>query len=159
MATILDGKALAARVKARVGEAAKKLPRRPGLAVLLVGEDPASKVYVRGKERDLSDCGFLSFGEQLPADIPQEELISRIEALNLDERVDGILVQLPLPGQLNEKAVLRAISPEKDVDCFHPQNVGLLSIGEPGFLPCTPAGVMELLRPSTTQRFPATGIS
>ena len=146
MATILDGKALAARVKARVGEEAKKLPRQPGLAVLLVGEDPASKVYVRGKERDLADCGFLSFGEQLPADIPQEELISRIEALNLDERVDGILVQLPLPKQLDEKAVLRAISPEKDVDCFHPQNVGLLSIGEPGFLPCTPAGVMELLR-------------
>lgn len=146
MATKLDGKALSAQVKARVAEEAKTLPRRPGLAVILVGEDPASRVYVSGKEKDCAECGFESFGYQLPAEITQEELLSRIAALNADQRVDGILVQLPLPKHLNEKALLQAISPEKDVDCFHPVNVGLLAIGTPHFLPCTPAGVMEFLR-------------
>lgn len=146
MATRLDGKGLAAQVKARVAEEAKTLLRRPGLAVILVGEDPASRVYVSGKEKDCAECGFESFESKLPAETTQEELLSRIAALNGDERVDGILVQLPLPGHLDENALLRAISPEKDVDCFHPENVGLLSIGQPRFLPCTPAGVMEFLR-------------
>lgn len=146
MATKLDGKALSAQVKARVAEEAKTLPRRPGLAVILVGEDPASHVYVSGKEKDCAECGFESFGYQLPAEITQEELLSRIAALNADQRVDGILVQLPLPKHLDENALLQAISPEKDVDCFHPVNVGLLAIGTPRFLPCTPAGVMEFLR-------------
>lgn len=146
MAIRLDGKALAAQVKARVAEEAKTLLRRPGLAVILVGEDPASRVYVSGKEKDCAECGFASFESQLPVETTQEELLSRIAALNGDERVDGILVQLPLPGHLDENALLRAISPEKDVDCFHPENVGLLSIGQPRFLPCTPAGVMEFLQ-------------
>ena len=146
MATRIDGKALAARVKARAAEGAKNLPRRPGLAVILVGEDPASRVYVTGKERDCAECGFLSFEHKLPAGTTQEELLGLIGTLNNDDAVDGILVQLPLPGHLDEEALLNAISPEKDVDCFHPVNVGRLVIGDPVFLPCTPAGVMEMLR-------------
>ena len=146
MAVRLDGKALAAQVKARAAEAAKDLPRRPGLAVILVGNDPASRVYVNGKERDCAECGFESFEHALPADTDQETLLSLIEALNRDPRVDGILCQLPLPAQLDETAVLNAIAQDKDVDCFHPYNVGRLSAGDPVFLPCTPAGVMEMLR-------------
>ena len=146
MAVRIDGKALAAQVKARAAEAAKALPRRPGLAVILVGNDPASRVYVNGKERDCAECGFESFEHALPADTDQETLLSLIEALNRDPRVDGILCQLPLPAQLNETALLNAIAQDKDVDCFHPYNVGRLSAGDPVFLPCTPAGVMEMLR-------------
>ena len=146
MAVRIDGKALAAQAKARAAEAAKALPRRPGLAVILVGNDPASRVYVNGKERDCAECGFESFEHALPADTDQETLLSLIEALNRDPRVDGILCQLPLPAQLDETAVLNAIAQDKDVDCFHPYNVGRLSAGDPVFLPCTPAGVMEMLR-------------
>ena len=146
MAVRIDGKALAAQVKARAAEAAKALPRRPGLAVILVGNDPASRVYVNGKERDCAECGFESFEHALPADTDQETLLSLIEALNRDPRVDGILCQLPLPAQLDETAVLNAIARDKDVDCFHPYNVGRLSARDPVFLPCTPAGVMEMLR-------------
>ena len=146
MAVRIDGKALAAQVKARAAEAAKALPRRPGLAVILVGNDPASRVYVNGKERDCAECGFESFEHALPADTDQETLLSLIEELNRDPRVDGILCQLPLPAQLNETALLNAIAQDKDVDCFHPYNVGRLSAGDPVFLPCTPAGVMEMLR-------------
>ena len=146
MAVRIDGKALAAQVKARAAEAAKALPRRPGLAVILVGNDPASRVYVNGKERDCAECGFESFEHALPADTDQETLLSLIEELNRDPRVDGILCQLPLPAQLDETAVLNAIAQDKDVDCFHPYNVGRLSAGDPVFLPCTPAGVMEMLR-------------
>ena len=146
MAVRIDGKALAAQVKARAAEAAKALPRRPGLAVILVGNDPASRVYVNGKERDCAECGFESFEHALPADTDQETLLSLIEALNRDPRVDGILCQLPLPAHLDETAVLNAIAQDKDVDCFHPYNVGRLSAGDPVFLPCTPAGVMEMLR-------------
>ena len=146
MAIRIDGKALAAKVKARVAEEAGALSRQPGLAVILVGEDPASKVYVGGKEKDCAECGIRSFPYKLPAETGQEELLELIRRLNEDPAVDGILVQLPLPKQLDERAVLHAISPDKDVDCFHPVNVGLLSIGEPRFLPCTPAGVMEMLR-------------
>ena len=146
MATRIDGKALAAQVKARTAEAAKDLPRRPGLAVILVGDDPASRVYVTGKEKDCAECGFLSFEHALPADTAQETLMALIEELNRDPAVDGILCQLPLPKHLDEAAVLNAIAPDKDVDCFHPYNVGRLSSGDPVFLPCTPAGVMEMLR-------------
>ena len=146
MAVRIDGKALAAQVKARAAEAAKALPRRPGLAVILVGNDPASRVYVNGKERDCAECGFESFEHALPEDTDQETLLSLIEELNRDPRVDGILCQLPLPAQLNETALLNAIAQDKDVDCFHPYNVGRLSAGDPVFLPCTPAGVMEMLR-------------
>ena len=146
MATRIDGKALAAQVKARTAEAAKDLPRRPGLAVILVGDDPASRVYVTGKEKDCAECGFLSFEHALPADTAQETLMALIEELNRDPAVDGILCQLPLPKHLDEAAVLNAIAPDKDVDCFHPYNVGRLTAGDPVFLPCTPAGVMEMLR-------------
>ena len=146
MATRIDGKALAVKVKERVREGAAKLPRQPGLAVILVGDDPASRVYVSGKEKDCAECGILSFEHKLPAETTQEELLTLIAQLNADPAVDGILCQLPLPGGLDEEAVINAIVPDKDVDCFHPFNVGRMVIGEPVFLPCTPAGVMEMLR-------------
>ena len=146
MAVRIDGKALAAKVKARAAEGAKDLPRKPGLAVILVGDNQASRVYVTGKEKDCAECGFLSFECKLPAETTQAELLELIDRLNGDEAVDGILVQLPLPEHLNEDQVLNAIHPEKDVDCFHPFNVGRLVIGDPVFLPCTPAGVMEMLK-------------
>ena len=146
MAKIIDGKALAAQVKARCAAGAQGLARRPGLAVILVGDDPASRVYVFGKERDCAECGFLSFEHKLPADTTEQELLTLIDRLNGDGAVDGILVQLPLPAHLNEEKVLNAIAPDKDVDCFHPVNVGKMVTGQPVFLPCTPAGVMEMLR-------------
>lgn len=146
MAVRIDGKALAQAVKARVRAEVEKLPRQPGLAVILVGDDPASKVYVSGKEKDCGECGIRSFSHRLPADTKQEELLRLVKALNDDPLVDGILCQLPLPKGLDEEAVIHAIAPDKDVDCFHPVNVGRMSIGEPAFLPCTPAGVMEMLR-------------
>lgn len=146
MAVRIDGKALAAKVKARAAEGAKDLPRKPGLAVILVGDNQASRAYVTGKEKDCAECGFLSFEYKLPAETTQTELLELIDRLNGDEAVDGILVQLPLPEHLNEDQVLNAIHPEKDVDCFHPFNVGRLVIGDPVFLPCTPAGVMEMLK-------------
>ena len=145
-ATILDGKALAAKTKERVREEAAALPRKPGLAVVLVGDDPASRVYVTSKRRDCEECGFYSEEYALPADTKQEELLALVGELNGREDIDGILVQLPLPRGLEEKEVLLAIDPSKDVDCFHPFNVGRLAIGEPVFQPCTPGGVMELLR-------------
>ena len=145
MAVKIDGTALAAKVKHQVAAEAAALSRRPGLAVVLVGEDPASKVYVAGKERDCAECGIESFGYRLSAETSQEELLGLIRRLNEDSRVDGILVQLPLPGHLSEETVINAIAPDKDVDCFHPFNVGRLVTGDPVFLPCTPAGVMEML--------------
>ena len=145
-ATIIDGKALAEKVKIRTAAEAEGLKRRPGLAVILVGDDPASRVYVTGKEKDCAQCGFLSFEHKLDAGTSQEELMALVEWLNRDDAVDGILCQLPLPRHLDEEAVLNAIDPDKDVDCFHPVNVGRLSIGAPVFLPCTPAGVMEMLK-------------
>ena len=146
MAIRIDGKALAAQVKAQVREEAAKLPRRPGLAVILVGDDPASRVYVNGKEKDCAECGIVSFAYKLPAETAQAELLALVEQLNGDPAVDGILCQLPLPKHLDGGQVIHAIVPDKDVDCFHPFNVGRMSIGEPVFLPCTPAGVMEMLR-------------
>lgn len=146
MAVKIDGKALAAQVKAQVAEAVEKLPRQPGLAVVLVGEDPASQVYVRGKEADCAQCGIRSFPYRLPAETTQEDLLELIEKLNRDPAVDGILVQLPLPKPLEADPVIAAITPDKDVDCFHPYNVGRLNIGTPVFQPCTPAGMMEMLR-------------
>lgn len=146
MATILDGKALAKKIKQEVAAKAAALPRRPGLAVLLVGENPASQVYVRGKEKDCEECGILNLGAKLPADTTQEVLLEHIARLNADPAVDGILVQLPLPEHIDEQKVLRAIDPAKDVDCFHPANVGEMMVGDPVCWPCTPFGVMELLR-------------
>ena len=146
MATIIDGKAMAARIKAQLASEVPALERQPGLAVVLVGSDPASRIYVTSKEKDCAECGFASFEHKLPEETTEEELLALIEQLNSDDRVDGILVQMPLPKQLDEDKVINAISPEKDVDGFHPYNVGRLVIGEPIFLPCTPAGVMEMLR-------------
>ena len=145
MAKLIDGKALAVKVKEQVREEAAKLPRKAGLAVILVGDDPASRVYVSGKEKDCTECGINSFEHKLPAETSQEELVALIQQLNQDQNVDGILCQLPLPKHLDEEAVINAIVPDKDVDCFHPFNVGRMVIGEPVFLPCTPAGVMEML--------------
>jgi len=144
-AVVMDGKALAAKVKAQVLERVQKLSARPGLAVILVGDDPASRVYVNGKKRDCGECGIYSEEYALPEQVSREELLELISSLNGREDIDGILVQLPLPRHLDEKEVLRAIRPDKDVDCFHPFNVGKLMIGEEGFLPCTPAGVMRML--------------
>ena len=146
MATRIDGKALAAKVKEQVRTEAAKLRREAGLAVILVGENPASKVYVAGKEKDCAECGIRSFSHKLPEETTQEELLDLIRTLNDDPAVDGILCQLPLPKHLDEEAVINAIRPDKDVDCFHPFNVGRMVIGEPVFLPCTPAGVMEMLK-------------
>lgn len=144
-ATILDGKALAAKSKERVREAVNALPRRPGLAVIIVGDDPASRVYVNSKRRDGEECGFYSEEYALPDTTRQDELISLVETLNGREDIDGILVQLPLPAGLDEEAVLMAIAPDKDVDGFHPLNMGALLVGKEGFVPCTPAGIMEIL--------------
>lgn len=145
MAIKLDGAALAARLKEQIRLEAASLPRPPMLAVVLAGEDPASQIYVRGKERDCAECGILSRTHRLPADVSQEELLSLASRLNHDKSVDGVLVQLPLPEGLDPRPVLHALAPEKDVDCFHPLNAGLLSLGEPRFLPCTPAGILTLL--------------
>ena len=141
MATILDGKALAAKCKEAVKKEAESLQRKPGLAVIIVGNNPASRVYVNSKRKDCEDCGFLSEEYAMPEETTQEELITLIETLNGREDIDGILCQLPLPKGIDEEAVLMAISPEKDVDGFHPMNMGSLLIGKEGFLPCTPYGI------------------
>ena len=146
MAIILDGKATAKKLRQQVAQQAAQLPRKPGLAVILVGEDPASQIYVRNKEKDCALCGFESFETRLPAETTQEALLDKIAQLNADPAVDGILVQLPLPRHIDEHAVLSAIRPDKDADAFHPENVGLMVTGEPPVWPCTPLGVMELLR-------------
>lgn len=143
--TLLDGKALAAKLKEEIRREAAGLPRRPGLAVVLVGEDPASRVYVTSKRKDCENGGFYSEEYDLLAQTPQSALLELVEGLNERADIDGILVQLPLPGHMDEQAVIQAISPEKDVDGFHPMNAGNLLIGRESFLPCTPAGVMELL--------------
>ncbi|MEG2420198.1 MAG: bifunctional methylenetetrahydrofolate dehydrogenase/methenyltetrahydrofolate cyclohydrolase FolD [Oscillospiraceae bacterium] len=143
--TLLDGKTLAAKIKTELACKAKLLHRKPGLAVILVGENPASRVYVSSKRKDCEECGFYSEEYALPAETGEGELLELIETLNGRQDIDGILVQLPLPGGLNEKNVLLAIAPDKDVDGFHPVNVGKMMTGSPCFLPCTPAGVMALL--------------
>ena len=152
MPNIIDGKAISATIRGEIAEKVKKLKAQegivPGLAVIIVGEDPASKVYVRNKHRACEEVGFASFGYELPAETTEEELLVLIEKLNRDDAVHGILVQLPLPKHLDEEKILLAIDPAKDVDAFHPYNVGKIMIGNYDFLPCTPAGVMELLRRS-----------
>ncbi|MBQ9973634.1 MAG: bifunctional methylenetetrahydrofolate dehydrogenase/methenyltetrahydrofolate cyclohydrolase FolD [Oscillospiraceae bacterium] len=145
-AKIIDGKALAAKVKEEMRIKSAELNKRPGLAVIIVGDNPASRVYVNGKKKDCEECGFYSEEYALPAEATQAQLLELIGVLNDREDIDGILVQLPLPDHFDEREVLRAIRPDKDVDCFHPYNVGKLMIGEEGFLPCTPAGVMRMLR-------------
>jgi methylenetetrahydrofolate dehydrogenase (NADP+) / methenyltetrahydrofolate cyclohydrolase len=149
-ARIIDGAAVAKRVRDEVGRATAELASRgvqPGLAVILVGDDPASAVYVRSKERACLEAGMKSVVLRLPADTTQRALCDQVEAFNDDPSIHGILVQMPLPKQIDPDSVIRAIRPEKDVDGFHPVNVGKLLIGErDGFAPCTPAGVQELLR-------------
>jgi len=124
---------------------AAKLPRPAGLAVVQLGDDPASRSYLAGKEKDCKECGFRCFVHCLPKETSQEELLELIGRLNQDDGVDGILIQMPLPFQIDPQAVVLSIDPQKDVDGFHPLNVGRLSIGHPLFIPCTPAAVMELL--------------
>ena len=145
----IDGKAFAAALRERVGEQAAKFSaaagRKAGLAVVLVGEDPASQVYVGSKHKATVVAGMESFEHRLPADTSEADLLALVEQLNGDESVDGILVQLPLPDHLNDQAVIAAISPDKDVDGFHVTNAGRLAVGQSGFVPCTPLGCMMLL--------------
>ena len=147
-ATIIDGKQVAADMRAELKEEVARLKEKgvvPGLGVILVGEDPASQSYVRAKERACDDIGIYSDDNRLPADISQDELMALVERMNNDPKINGILVQLPLPDQLNEAEVLLAIDPNKDVDGFHPMNVGKMVVGEKAFLPCTPHGCIQLL--------------
>ncbi len=145
----IDGKAFAARLREKVGEQAARFEqaagRKAGLAVVLVGEDPASQVYVRSKGKATLAANMESFEHRLDADSSQADLLDVVEKLNADEAVDGILVQLPLPGHLDEQAIISAISPDKDVDGFHVTNAGRLAVGQSGFVPCTPLGCMMLL--------------
>ena len=145
----IDGKAFAARLREKVGEQAVQFEnaagRKAGLAVVLVGEDPASQVYVRSKGKATLAANMESFEHRLDADTSQADLLDVVEKLNADEAVDGILVQLPLPGHLEEQAIISAISPDKDVDGFHVTNAGRLAVGQSGFVPCTPLGCMMLL--------------
>ena len=148
-ATRLDGKALAATMRseiaARVAARTAAGKRPPGLAAVLIGGDPASQTYVRNKHKACADAGLASTVHALPAATTQAQLLDLVAQLNADPAVHGILVQLPLPKQIEEGAVIRAVSPAKDVDCFHPENVGLLAAGFPRFYPCTPHGVLQLL--------------
>ena len=148
MAIIIDGKKVSAQVKEQVRIETEEIVKKgikPGLAVIIVGDDPASRVYVNNKKKACEKVGFLSKEFALPATTTQEELLSLVKELNEDKEINGILCQLPLPKGLDEKAVIEAISPLKDVDAFHASNVGKIMIGDYDFLPCTPAGVMEML--------------
>lgn len=148
MAQIIDGKAVSKAVRQRVAAETEELKKNgitPGLAVILVGDDPASQVYVRNKERACEEVGFYSEKYTLPENTTQEELNALVDKLNARKEISGILCQLPLPKHLDDKAVINRIDPKKDVDAFHPENVGAIMIGDYHFLPCTPAGVMELI--------------
>ncbi|MGD9716316.1 MAG: bifunctional methylenetetrahydrofolate dehydrogenase/methenyltetrahydrofolate cyclohydrolase FolD [Sulfuricurvum sp.] len=146
---ILDGKALALKIEQKVSEGAKELKARtgrvPGLAVILVGHDPASQAYVGMKKKACDRAGFYSVTHEMPEDISQEAIIKTIEMMNANPNIDGILIQLPLPKHIDTTKILEVVSPTKDVDGFHPYNVGRLATGLEGFVPCTPLGVMELL--------------
>ena len=152
MAKIIDGKAISAEIRSEIkAEVEARVARgecRPGLAVIIVGEDPASQVYVRNKKKACEEVGFYSEVYELAADTKQEELNALVDKLNADEKIHGILCQLPLPKHLDENEVILRIDPKKDVDAFHPYNVGKIMIGDYDFLPCTPAGVMALLERS-----------
>ena len=151
-AELIDGRAIATRIRADVAERVKRLAQRgikPGLAVVLVGDDPASAVYVGAKGKATEEAGMYSLTIRLPSDTPQSELVARVDELNADPAVHGILVQMPLPGQIDSDTVMRRVDPVKDVDGFHPVNVGKMLAGErDGFIPCTPAGIQVLLRES-----------
>ena len=148
MAKIIDGKAVSAKVKEQVRKEAEALKNKGieiGLAVVIVGNNSASRVYVNNKKKACEEVGFNSYEYALPEETTEAELLELVEKLNSDDKVNGILVQLPLPKQINENAIINAIRPDKDVDAFHPENVGHIMIGDFSFLPCTPAGVMELI--------------
>ncbi len=146
---IIDGKLISANVKEQIRVEVEELKNSKGieigLAVVIVGDNPASRVYVNNKKKACETVGFNSFEYALPAETTEKELLELVEKLNNDDKVDGILVQLPLPKHIDENAVINAISPKKDVDAFHPENVGHIMIGDFAYLPCTPAGVMEML--------------
>jgi len=148
-ASIIDGKAIAAELRREVRAASDRLAaqgkRRPGLAVVLVGDDPASHIYVRNKRLACEECGIVSVSHDLPHSATQTELLSLVERLNGDDRIDGLLVQVPLPDHIDERAVIEAIDPAKDVDGFHPYNVGRLALRNPLMRPCTPYGVIRML--------------
>jgi len=147
----IDGKAISDQIKEEAALEAQKLQRQgitPCLAVVLVGNDPASMVYVNNKKKACEKVGILSRSYELPEDTEEKDLLALVEQLNMDDSVHGVLVQLPLPPQIDEEKVILAVDPKKDVDCFHPLNVGLLHTGQKGFLPCTPAGVLELIERS-----------
>ncbi len=151
MATLLSGKVVSARVKNELKSEVENLKtqgKQTGLAVILVGEDPASKVYVRNKEKACEEIGIYSEMHKLPENTTEEELLKLINELNNNDKIDGILVQLPLPKHLDDKVIINNIRPDKDVDAFHPVNVGKIMIGDFDFLPCTPAGIMELIHES-----------
>ncbi|RKX59667.1 MAG: bifunctional methylenetetrahydrofolate dehydrogenase/methenyltetrahydrofolate cyclohydrolase FolD [Thermodesulfobacteriota bacterium] len=154
-AKIIDGKAIAKEIREQIKKEVQELKEKhnitPGLVTILVGEDPASISYVKGKQRTAQDLGFFSIEERLPESASEEELLKLIDKYNNDSKIHGILVQLPLPRHINEKKVLYAIDPKKDVDGFHPVNVGKMVIGEPCFLPCTPHGILILLEKSGAQ--------
>lgn len=144
----MDGKALSAKVRSSILAETEELKKKgvtPGLAVIIVGNDPASEIYVRNKEKACAECGFYSEKYALPAETSQEELLGLIDQLNHSPQISGILCQLPVPAHISEEAVINAIDPKKDVDAFHPVNVGKIMVGNFDFVPCTPAGVMELL--------------
>ena len=144
----MDGKALSAKVRSSILAETEELKKKgvtPGLAVIIVGNDPASEIYVRNKEKACAECGFYSEKYALPAETSQEELLGLIGQLNQSPQISGILCQLPVPDHISEEAVINAIDPKKDVDAFHPVNVGKIMVGNFDFVPCTPAGVMELL--------------
>jgi len=149
MAQLMDGRALAAKLREEIAEQTRALTTQtgvtPGLAVVLVGEDPASQIYVRNKHKATTEVGMNSFVHTLPQTATQDELLALVRQLNADAAVHGILVQLPLPKQFNEDEIIRAIDPAKDVDAFHPLSAGALLAGSPGFVPCTPRGAMALL--------------
>ncbi|MCK5710340.1 MAG: bifunctional methylenetetrahydrofolate dehydrogenase/methenyltetrahydrofolate cyclohydrolase FolD [Deltaproteobacteria bacterium] len=149
MAEIIDGKKVSEHIRAQIAEGVKKLKQEtgitPGLAAVLVGEDPASEVYVRNKRKACANAGMYSEEHKLPAETTEEELLALVDKLNNDPNIHGILVQLPLPDHINETKVLRAVSLLKDVDGFHPYNVGLLVEGNPRFIPCTPHGIIKML--------------
>lgn len=148
MAQIIDGKAISAQIRKELAEEVSAMKEKPGLAVVIVGEDPASQVYVRNKKRACEELGMYSEVYALPENTSESQLLELIDTLNSAPAIDGILVQLPLPKHINPDAVIANIRPDKDVDAFHPVNVGKIMIGKYDFLPCTPAGVMQLLERS-----------
>jgi len=150
-ARVIDGKTVAATLRTRIAARVGTLPFRPGLAVVLVGDDTASAVYVRSKDRAANAAGIAARTIRLPAGTSEDALLTQVARLNADQSIDGILVQLPLPAHIRQRAVIEAVDPEKDVDGFHPLNFGKLAAGEPSLVPCTPLGVMKLLDEAGTQ--------